>query len=350
MDGKGFLLSDDQWGSAGDARDSSTNSHKASEDGWGDPSQDSQSWGGPDRGSRPAASQPQPAADSPRPEPGTVEPPEPGAGRKKLVVAIAIAAIVALAISGVVYATGRSDGDDVSSGSSTSSSSSASQSTQPSASNSTSPSAGESSAPGEQNNCTLDALHRNSAHGEINAIFQCDGKWMRAGAKSTDMNVLLRWNGSTWETIAPAGNVNGFACYDAKRLNRIGAPQSMSSELLLCETESSAASRSSVPRSLPNQGSPGCDGRNILILESVLVKPGDDANQLVQDALNRNPDASVLRPGHCPSLRGHVDGADVYPIYLDFGDDRSALCRTAAQRGGNPRTLNVEGDFTSPCG
>lgn len=75
-----------------------------------------------------------------------------------------------------------------------------------------------------------------------------------------------------------------------------------------------------------------CDGRGVLIIHSIA-----------------NPGAQLLQPGACSSLRASLDGNDVYGIVIDYGFDTDRLCRAAASIGGNPRTMNNSGDFTSPC-
>ncbi len=95
--------------------------------------------------------------------------------------------------------------------------------------------------------------------------------------------------------------------------------------------------------------SPSCDSRGILILESVLVHPGDDARSAIGAALDRNPGSEFTVPGACPSLRSRVDGADVYAVYVDYGNDTGALCSAAARTGGNARVLSDRAEYVSPC-
>lgn len=73
--------------------------------------------------------------------------------------------------------------------------------------------------------------------------------------------------------------------------------------------------------------SPACDSRGILIVESVIVHPGDDARRTIGAALDRNPGAEFTTPGACPSLRAHVDGGDVYAVYVDYGRDTGSVAR-----------------------
>ena len=87
-----------------------------------------------------------------------------------------------------------------------------------------------------------------------------------------------------------------------------------------------------------------CDGRGVLIIHSIV-----DTAAEARSVLTANPGAQLLQPGACSSLRASLDGNDVYGIVIDYGFDTDRLCRAAASIGGNPRTMNNSGDFTSPC-
>ncbi len=91
-----------------------------------------------------------------------------------------------------------------------------------------------------------------------------------------------------------------------------------------------------------------CDGRGVLIIHSI-VDTGQDIAAEAKNVLTANPGAQLLQPGACSSLRASLDGNDVYGIVIDYGFDTDRLCRAAASIGGNPRTMNNSGDFTSPC-
>lgn len=98
---------------------------------------------------------------------------------------------------------------------------------------------------------------------------------------------------------------------------------------------------------LVTASSPPCDGRGILILDSFVETP--QPQQGIAALLDRHPGAEFATPGQCPSLRGELNGARVYPIYIDHGNDTAALCRDKASRGGNARILTTSADYTDPC-
>lgn len=92
---------------------------------------------------------------------------------------------------------------------------------------------------------------------------------------------------------------------------------------------------------------PACDGRYILIVDSVIDEGDERAtfDRLVQVVMFADPEGKEFTvPGHCDSLRKSVDGKDIYPIYLDFGSDKDAACRAKSTYGGNVRPL-VDGSF-----
>lgn len=143
-------------------------------------------------------------------------------------------------------------------------------------------------------------------------------------------------------------------------------PTSTVKETTAVVTTSTATNESySGVSSLSAYDEPQCDGRTILIVESVVIT-SSTANEVnaVQTALNRHPGAKTTRPGACPSLRAtkpdsqgrslsdpNSDGGTIFPIYYDYGSDTAAACSAAGQYpGSNPRKLsNTQGDYSSPC-
>ena len=97
---------------------------------------------------------------------------------------------------------------------------------------------------------------------------------------------------------------------------------------------------------------PSCDGRGILILDSV-IDEGDVGYTHSQIAFGvaylGDGHAEFTYPGQCASLRKQVDGNNIYPIYMDYGHDTDALCAAKANYGGNARLLNNSGEYVDPC-
>ncbi|QYH19226.1 hypothetical protein JKI95_08425 [Corynebacterium aquatimens] len=99
---------------------------------------------------------------------------------------------------------------------------------------------------------------------------------------------------------------------------------------------------------------PACDGRTILILDSVIDQGNDGGamNDIARQVLIQHPSGQPVRftvPGQCPSLRAQVDGNNVYPIYIDYGTNTSAACQAKATYGGNARVLSNRAEFVDPC-
>lgn len=98
---------------------------------------------------------------------------------------------------------------------------------------------------------------------------------------------------------------------------------------------------------------PECDGRGVLIVQSVMGNSGDVAGE-INAALANNPGAVVYPPGVCPSIRGESGGAQIYAVVQDFGDNFDALCSAEATAGGdtnalNARRLDRSTNWESPC-
>ncbi|MEH0146150.1 hypothetical protein V6D40_00520 [Corynebacterium sp. Q4381] len=99
---------------------------------------------------------------------------------------------------------------------------------------------------------------------------------------------------------------------------------------------------------------PACDGRAVLILDSVIDEGNDGGAMydIAQQVLMMHPSGEPVRfavPGACPSLRAQVDGHNVYPIYIDYGTDVDAMCRAKATYGGNGRLLSNAAEYVDPC-
>lgn len=91
-----------------------------------------------------------------------------------------------------------------------------------------------------------------------------------------------------------------------------------------------------------------CDGRGVLIVSTVRTDTGL-FQQEMENSRARWPDAVIMPPGSCPSVRGNSGGADNYAVVIDYGDDLAALCAAERNGGGNARLLNSDTSYNSPC-
>ncbi len=210
----------------------------------------------------------------------------------------------------------------------------------------------------------------------------CDGEWAVWGPWGTDaISAPLHWSGSEWVDVGlePDGRaeVSGYPCYNRATLEREGVSEGLieSGIITLCASHSSDQENSSAGNSenypygnsetpskdstkdisaLSDYKNPSCDGRYILIADSVIVPDGGDATAMVYARLQDYPGAVAANPGACPSLRA-VDlntGGRIYPIYYDYGFDLDAVCAAYGTKGdhGDVRTLtNVQGQYRNPC-
>lgn len=99
---------------------------------------------------------------------------------------------------------------------------------------------------------------------------------------------------------------------------------------------------------------PKCDGRGVMIIESVIDDGTGAAPGRIADLLAQHPGAQWYQPGACPSLRGSVDGQSVYPVVMDYGRDFDRLCADYYAAGADPsyrnaRILNNAYEAQSPC-
>lgn len=98
-----------------------------------------------------------------------------------------------------------------------------------------------------------------------------------------------------------------------------------------------------------------CDGRGILILESVMVGEGIDISSTIGYSVDRwsrtvsGETVHFTNPGRCPSLRASLGNEDIYPVFIDYGFDTSRLCQGLSTYGGNARTVSDRVAYLSPC-
>lgn len=119
-------------------------------------------------------------------------------------------------------------------------------------------------------------------------------------------------------------------------------------ETPVSELHAPTAEPSPLPGNASGSGPLPCDGRGVLIVNSVYSN-SPVFQQEVDAALAQDPRAVVLPPGSCPSLRPHADGADIYAVVVDYGGDLSSLCAAEVPGTRNARLLNGDTSYRSPC-
>lgn len=91
-----------------------------------------------------------------------------------------------------------------------------------------------SATPGDCSPATFDAIVPGWPNFTGTTVSYCDGQWAKAGANQTDWNESFHKVNGQWTRIEPAGDVNGFKCYDVADLQRKGAPRAFTDQVLSC--------------------------------------------------------------------------------------------------------------------
>ncbi|MDY6050371.1 MAG: hypothetical protein SPI77_07480 [Corynebacterium sp.] len=184
------------------------------------------------------------------------------------------------------------------------------------------------------------------------SVMYCDGQWLHVGKLQTDRLGLFSWTGTQWSRYEHDGTtLTGFGCYDRAGLVQAGAPEELIGDLLLCEPESAAPAPA---RTQVDDGDflsyAACRGEYALIVESVLINPGDmNYQQTVLNAIARHPGSTSTYPGVCQAFRSTVNGQTIYPIYIDYGSDLAGACAAEYRGEGNARRLVQSAEWSSPC-
>ena len=222
--------------------------------------------------------------------------------------------------------------------------------------------------PSVSERCTIDYMHETGVvPAELDDVEKCDGTWAGAIQHGTDWLIPLHWTGSKWEEYTPdKENIYspiGGRCYSEEKMQRDGVPEDTQHLFGRCTPASKAKKHPnnnnsdgtitsvSVNGSTRSIRNVTCDGDYVLIVQSVIDQPGGDTKGKLRSALASNPDAYYTYPGACPSLRKKDPNGDlVYPVLIDYGQDRDALCQAAATTSGVfPRRLDDDDSYSSPC-
>lgn len=236
--------------------------------------------------------------------------------------------------------------------------------------------------------CSDEALQASPGFEDFQFFGECEGGFARLGVPQSGLILLAQWDGKHWTEVEADGVWDGMGmarpCFNPGRLEEMGVPKRLAEKEPRCgvygpgeeppHKQSTQAAPSTTKTKDPNWGvkrdsdgviveanlegftrqisAPSCDGRGILILDSV-IDEGDVGHTHSQIAFGvaylGDGNAEFTYPGQCASLRKQVDGKNIYPIYMDFGHDTDALCAAKANYGGNARLLNNSGEYVDPC-
>lgn len=234
---------------------------------------------------------------------------------------------------------------------------------------------GSTSAPAAPPDCSDAALQRSPGYEDFEMRGECEGGFARPGVPNSDVIKLVQWDGSIWHRVPADGEWDGLGmsapCYNPGHLEELGVPERFANKEKQCgvygpgetppnKVSAAPAGAGYIPyvglgESTPKYASqPACDGRGILIVDSIVDYGDRDDTQrrIAFEALTADPSGKTREytfPGQCPSLRKQLDGHDIYPVYLDYGSDTDALCRAKANYGGNARVLSNREEYVDPC-
>lgn len=216
--------------------------------------------------------------------------------------------------------------------------------------------------------CTVSALGRDLGSGDWFFDEDCEGNFAYVAMDGSDAHFPAMWDGGKWVRIESDGEIDRALpapCYNESTLDRLGVGPRVKSKTMNCATGMNFGDKPAPRENSENSkyityvgageavfeaSYPKCDGRYILIVDSIVDDPslGDTFNRLTEAVAFIGPDGlegkKFTVPGQCDSLRKQVDGHDIYPVYLDFGSDKSAACAAKSRYGGNVRPL-IDGNF-----
>ena len=181
----------------------------------------------------------------------------------------------------------------------------------------------------------------------------CDSSWLFVAKEQSAIYDLFYWVSDGWKLYDPDGTMQqtNFGCYDIPSLKYAGAPQGLIEQLPACDTtEYSGEIYEADGGNTPDGGwGVRCDGRYILIVESVIVPLGGNPDLKTLPVQQEYPGSKVVNGSACSSIQGNVDGDYTYAVYFDAGHDRKEVCRLKAKYGGDARSLNNDSDSSDPC-
>ncbi|MBE7339279.1 hypothetical protein [Corynebacterium aurimucosum] len=172
----------------------------------------------------------------------------------------------------------------------------------------------------------------------------CNDDWLYLASENSSSFYLYSWGGGEWVPYKndDVDDTSSIKCWDSNRLSTDNVPKQITDDIPLCEqsTEDSAES---------TQAQETCDGRYILIVDSLLV-PYSESPQSEIDRVEAHYAGVKIMPGTaCSSLRSEHEGKQVYAAYYDAGHSVDEVCKLKARYGGNARSLNNNADFSDPC-
>ncbi|ACP33922.1 hypothetical protein [Corynebacterium aurimucosum] len=168
----------------------------------------------------------------------------------------------------------------------------------------------------------------------------CNDEWLYLATENSSSFYLFTWGGAEWTPYKNDGvdDTTSVKCWDADRLKADNAPTQITGDIPLCadSTENIEAQET-------------CDGRYILIVDSLLVPYGESPQSEIDRVKSHYAEVNIMPGTACSSLRSEHEGKQVYAAYYDAGHSVDEVCKLKARYGGNARSLNNDADFSDPC-
>ena len=168
----------------------------------------------------------------------------------------------------------------------------------------------------------------------------CNDDWLYLATENSSSFYLYSWGGGEWIPYKNDGvdDTSSIKCWDSNRLSADNVPKQITDDIPVCAQATEKAKAQET-----------CDGRYILIVDSLLVPYGESPQSEIDRVKSHYAGVNIMPGTACSSLRSEYEGKQVYAAYYDAGHSVDEVCKLKARYGGNARSLNNNADFSDPC-
>ncbi len=168
----------------------------------------------------------------------------------------------------------------------------------------------------------------------------CNDDWLYLATENSSSFYLYSWGGGEWVPYKNDGvdDTSSIKCWDSNRLSADNVPKQITDDIPVCAQATEKAKAQET-----------CDGRYILIVDSLLVPYGETPQSEIDRVKSHYAGVNIMPGTACSSLRSEYEGKQVYAAYYDAGHSVDEVCKLKARYGGNARSLNNNADFSDPC-
>ena len=168
----------------------------------------------------------------------------------------------------------------------------------------------------------------------------CNDDWLYLATENSSSFYLYSWGGGEWVPYKNDGvdETSSIKCWDSNRLSADNVPKQITDDIPVCAQATEKAKAQET-----------CDGRYILIVDSLLVPYGESPQSEIDRVKSHYAGVNIMPGTACSSLRSEHEGKQVYAAYYDAGHSVDEVCKLKARYGGNARSLNNNANFSDPC-